>query len=151
MENKAPDKIKEKLLKLKALAEQGYEGEARSAQKALENMLHKYGLTIKDLCTDTLEWRWIKIGSSKELKTLFLQCYFQALNTSRISYNECRSEIRIELTAAQYADLMSLFEFHSAQFKKERKRLLKNLTEAYIQKHEIWSDSDSSDENMEKP
>ena len=42
MENKAPDKIKEKLFKLKALAEQGYEGEARSAQKALENLTKAY-------------------------------------------------------------------------------------------------------------
>ena len=40
---------------------------------------------------------------------------------------------------------MSLFEFHSSQFKKERSKLLKNLTSAYIQKHEIWGQSDDKD------
>ena len=142
--------------KIKALAEQGYEGEAGSAQKALENMPHKHGLTIEDLCTDTPEWRWIKIGSNKEL---FSQCYSQVLNTSTIRYSKYRSNINVELTAAQYADLISLFEFHSDQlkkefkkeFKKERKRLLENFTDSYIQRHEIWGDSDSSDENTEKP
>lgn len=44
--NKVPDKIKDKLLKLKNLAEQGYKGEAIAAKRALEEMLNKYGLTL---------------------------------------------------------------------------------------------------------
>ena len=40
--NKVPDKIKDKLLKLKNLAEQGYKGEAIAAKRALEEMLNKY-------------------------------------------------------------------------------------------------------------
>lgn len=140
-----PDKIKDRLQKLKILAEQGYKGEALAARRAFENMLEKYGLTIKDLCDAKAEWRWIKVGSDKELKKILHQCHFQVIDKSNSTYKEYKDEIGFELTPAQYADLMSLFEFHSSQFKKERSKLLKNLTSAYIQKHEIWGQSDDED------
>jgi hypothetical protein len=144
--------IKDKLLKLKNLAERGYQGEAIAAQKALKNMLEKYGLTLDDICDDKLEWRWIKTGRSKDVKKIFFQCFFQITDKSNCKYKEAKkySEIGFELTSAQYADLMSLFEFHSKQFKRERDKLLKNLCQAYIHKHEIWHKTDIPDDE-EKP
>lgn len=144
-----PDKIIDRLQKLKILAEQGYKGEALAARRALEQMLEKYGLTIDDLCDVKVEWRWIKIGSDKELKRILHQCHFQVIDKSNSTYKEYKGEIGFELTSAQYADLMSLFEFHAVQFKKERAKILKNLTQAYIHKHEIWGLSD--DECNEQP
>lgn len=145
-----PDKIKDRLLKLKALAENGYKGEALAARRALERMLHKYGLTIDDLCDTKAEWRWIKVGSDKAIRTLLHQCHFQITSSEKTTYKEYKGEIGFELTPSQYADLMSLFDFHKAQFKKERAKLLSNLTRAYVQKHEIWglSDSDDGDEAL---
>lgn len=147
-----PDKIKDRLLKLKRLAEQGYKGEALAARRALENMLKKYGLTIDDLCDAKVEWRWIKAGSNKELKKILHQCHFQVIDKLNSTYKEYKGEIGFELTPAQYADLMSLFEFHATQFKKERAKILKNLTQAYIKKHEIWgvSDDECSDQPKKK-
>ncbi|MEG0108331.1 MAG: hypothetical protein RR705_05715 [Lachnospiraceae bacterium] len=147
-----PDKIKDRLLKLKRLAEQGYKGEALAARRALEAMLEKYGFTIDDLCDEKQEWRWIKVGSNRELKSILHQCHFQVVDGCETIYKEYKGEIAFKLTPAQYADLMSLFEFHSVQFKKERSRLLKNLVKAYVQKHEIWglSDKDDSTEKSQK-
>lgn len=119
--------IKDKLLKLKNLAERGCQGEAIAAQRALANMLNKYGLTLDDICDDKLDWYWIKTGRSKDVKDILFQCYFQVVDKCNGKYKEVKqySEIGFELTSAQYADLMSLFDFHSKQFKKERRKLLK--------------------------
>lgn len=150
------ESIKDKLLKLKNLAERGCQGEAIAAQRALENMLKKYGLTLGDICNDKLQWHWIKTGKGKDAKELLFQCFFQITDKSNCNYKEAKrySEIGFELTSAQYADLMSLFEFHYNQFKREREKLLKNLYKAYISKHEIWNKTDVPDEdkpNKRKP
>lgn len=144
--------IKDKLLKLKNLAERGCQGEAIAAQRALANMLNKYGLTLDDIYDDKLDWYWIKTGRSKDVKDILFQCYFQVVDKCNGKYKEVKqySEIGFELTSAQYADLMSLFDFHSKQFKKERRKLLKNLCRAYISKHEIWNKTDEPDDE-EKP
>lgn len=151
MKDKLPEKIKERLLKLKSLAERGYKGEALAAQRALSDLLKKYDLTIEDLCDDKLEWRWIKVGRGKDFKSILFQCYYQVVDTPKATYKEVKGigEIGLELTNAQYADLMSLFDFHKRQFKKERDKILKNLCRAYINKHEIWNQTDSEDESEE--
>jgi hypothetical protein len=149
MKDQLPEKIKEKLLKLQSLAERGYKGEALAAQRALENLLEKYGLTLDDICDDKMEWRWIKAGRGKDLKNILFQCYFQIADSHKSTYKEYKNEIAFELTNAQYADLMSLFDFHKNQFKKERDKILKNLCRAYISKHEIWNKTDREDEGKE--
>lgn len=148
-DSQLPEKIKEKLLKLQSLAERGYKGEALAAQRALSNLLMKYNLTIEDLCDDKLEWRWIKVGRGKDYKTILFQCYYQVVDKTEATYKEPKGlgEIGFELTNAQYADLMSLFDFHKNQFKKERDKILKNLCRAYISKHEIWNKTDSEDDD----
>ncbi|UYI72842.1 MAG: hypothetical protein OGM07_15265 [Bacteroides xylanisolvens] len=148
--NKVPDKIRDKLLKLKNLAEQGYKGEAIAAKRALEEMLNKYGLTLESLFDEEVEWRWIKVGRDKYLKEILHQCHFQIIDSGRYTYKEYDSQIGFKLTASQYADLMSLFEFHSSQFKKEREKIMGSLVSAYVQKHGIWGHSDNKNEEESK-
>ena len=45
---------------------------------------------------------------------------------------------------------MSLFEFHSSQFKKEREKIMGSLVIAYVQKHGIWGHSDNKNEEESK-
>jgi hypothetical protein len=143
--------IKDRILKIKNLAESGCQGEAIAAQRALERLLEKYDLSLDDICDDRPEWRWIKTGRSKDVKEILFQCFFQITDKSDCKYRELKQygEIGFELTSAQYADLMSLFEFHSKQFKIERDKLLKNLCKAYIHKHEIWHKTDTPDNDEE--
>lgn len=145
-----PDKIKDRLLKLKTLADKGYMGEALAARRALDSMLNKYGLSIDDLYDTKAKWRWIKVGSNKELRTILHQCHFQIIDSPNSTYKEYKGEIGFELTPSQYADLMSLFDFHKSQFKKERAKIISNLTKAYIQKHEIWGRSEYDDDDLPK-
>lgn len=132
------------------MAEQGYKGEALAARRTLEAMFEKYRLTIDDLCDKKREWRWIKVGYDRGLKDILHQCHFQIIDSPQTAYKEHKGEIAFELTPAQYADLMSLFEFHSKQFKREKSKLLKSLVDAYIQKHKIWNLTES-DDLAEKP
>lgn len=147
MEGSTPDKIKDKLLKLSRLAEQGYKGEAIAAKRALAKMLDKYGLTIEDLLDEKPEWRWIRVGRNKNLKKLLLQCHFKIINKGTARYKSHDTEIAFELTNSQYADLMSLYDFHSRQFKLEYKKIQDSIVPAYIQKHKIWNDPETDEEN----
>lgn len=146
---KIPDKVKDRLIKLKNLAEQGYKGEAIAAKRALEEMLNKYGMTIEDLLNEKPEWRWIKVGRDKHLKKILHQCHFQVIDKSKSTYKEYDTSIAYELTSSQYADLMSLYEFHVAQFNIERKKIVDNIADAYIQKHEIWNKTTCECEDCE--
>ena len=91
--NKVPDKIRDKLLKLKNLAEQGYKGEAIAAKRALEEMPNKYGLTLESLFDEEVEWRWIKVGRDKYLNEILHQCHFQIIDSGRYTYKEYDSQI----------------------------------------------------------
>ena len=51
-----------------------------------------------------------------------------------------RSQIAVEMTALQYAELASLFEWHKANFNKDLEDMKKNILLAYCRKHHLYSD-----------
>ena len=53
MSDKIPESIRGTILKIKALAEKGAEGEKDAAKRMLKRWMHKYNLSIEDLFEET--------------------------------------------------------------------------------------------------
>lgn len=139
--------IKSKILKLHELALRGEHEEAKNAQRHLDNMLSKYNLSLDRILAEknNKKLRCFIIGSFYD--KLFFQCVFQVLDISKLSYKESKKgHYYIEMTELEYAELISLFEWHKQNYKKEYDKIIKSFTSAYIQKHEIWNKTDLTDE-----
>ncbi|MCM1079106.1 MAG: DUF2786 domain-containing protein [Bacteroidales bacterium] len=147
------ESIKSKLRKLNALAQGGEEGEAKNAQYLLDKLCAEYGVTLDEILDqESKKWYTFNVGARNVLKTLFMQCYFKVTNKSEISYNQYgKASIEVELTAYEYAEIKSLFDWHKANFQKDVDNMLKTLVEAYCSKHALYSDRswhDGKDEDL---
>jgi hypothetical protein len=132
--------IKEKLRKIKALADKGIDGEARSAQYQFERLLSKYNLTIEDIFDNTLKERKFKVGKSEErifIHTLATNIGDRYKNV--FIYKGKPSEKYIELTDQEYIDFEQQFSFHRKQLKKELKKSNNELFNAYCFKHRLYN------------
>ena len=63
---------------------------------------------------------------------------------------ESRSEISLELTQVDYAELKGLYEWHKENFEKELEDIKKTIIHAYCQKHRLYPGSPSETSN-DKP
>lgn len=144
------ESIKQKLLKLQALAERGYKGEAYAAQQAIERICQQYNIRLDDILdAQAKRWYTFETGRSKAMQTLFIQCYAKVMNVGSMSYRQIgRNRIGIELTALQYAELSNMFEWHKDNFAQELEDMKQTFLEAYISKHNIYRDT--GDDNTEE-
>ena len=139
--------IKSKILKLHELALRGEHEEAKNAQRHLDNMLSKYNLSLDRILAENNNKKSRCFIIRSFYDKLFFQCVFQVLDISKFSYKELKKgHYYIEMTDLEYAELISLFEWHKQNYKKEYDKMIKSFTSAYIQKHEIWNKTDSTDE-----
>ena len=141
------ESIKNKLKKLLALAEQGVQGEAENARRLLEKLCREYGVSMDELLDENqVKYHFFEVGRNKVYLDLFAQCYYKVANTDRLSYKQIsRSQIAVEMTAIQYAEMASLFAWHKANFDNDLKEMKRNILIAYCRKHHLYSDVDSSD------
>ena len=136
------ENIKEKLKKLLALAERGDGGEAENARRLLEELSNKYGVSIEDLLDENqVEYHFFEIGRNKIYLDLFSQCYYKVTGTDSLSYKQIsRSQIAVKMTAMQYAEMVSLFAWHKANFDNDLEEMKKNILLAYCRKHRLYCD-----------
>ena len=142
------ESVKVKLKKLLALAERGVQGEAVNARRLLEKLCKEYGISIEELLDENKkELHIFDVGKDKTYKDLFSQCYFSIVNENSMSYKSVsRSKIAIELTEMQYAELVSLYEWHKANFIKDLEDFKENILLAYCRKHSLYSKKESDDD-----
>ena len=148
--NESYESIRNKLKKLLALAEQGMQGEAENARRLLEKLCKEYGVSMEELLDENrVEYHFFSVGRNKIYLNLFLQCFYKVTNTDRLSYKQIsRSQIAVEMTALQYAELASLFEWHKANFDKDFEEMKNNILPAYCRKHHLYGNV-NHDNNME--
>ncbi len=148
--NEQYESIKGKLKKLLTLAERGVQGEAENARRLLEKLCKEYGISIDDILDENkVDYYIFDIGRNKMYENLFFHCYFKIANINRIAYKKVsRTSVAVEMTAMQYAELVSLFEWHKANFIKDLEDVKNNLLLAYCRKHHLYSDVES-DNNRE--
>lgn len=120
------ESIKNKLKKLLALAERGMQG---------ENQVKFYRFDI---------------GRNAIYKGLFTQCFCKVAQKGSLSYRQIsRSQIEVEMTALQYAEIVSLFEWHKDNFNKDLEDIKQNILLAYCRKHHLYSDEVKPDNDRE--
>lgn len=136
------ESIKNKLKKLLALSEQGVQGEAGNARRLLEKLCKEHGVSIEELMDENqVKPYQFDIGRDSFYKALFVQCYCKVTKKRFLEYHrESRSRISAEMTALQYAELVSLFEWHKANFNKDLEDMKRNILLAYCRKHRLHSD-----------
>ena len=52
------------------------------------------------------------------------------------------------MTELEYAEVISLFEWHKQNYKREYNIMIKSFFTAYIQKHKIWRKTEPTDEEL---
>lgn len=136
------ESIKNKLKKLLALAERGVNGEAYNARRLLEKLCKEYGVSIGELLDENqMKFYRFDIGMNALYKNLFTQCFCKVAQNNSLEYRQVsRSKIEVKMTAIQYAEIVSLFEWHKSNFNKDLEDMKKNILLAYCQKHHLYSD-----------
>lgn len=135
------ESIKAKLLKIQTLADKGCDGEAKAAKLLVDALCKKYGVSIDEiLCQETIKTYHFIIGRNKVMRQLFIQCHGKVTNKHKLEYIKYSSaEIGVKLTPLQFAELSNLFDWHKQNLKKEIDNQLDMLLEAYIGKHDLFS------------
>lgn len=129
-----------KLKKLMALADKGVAGEAKNARHLLEKLCNQYDINIEELLDiDTKHSYTFEIGKAKDMMQLFFLCLDKVADIEGMKYIQpTRSSICIEVTAMQRAELLSLFNWHKANYLHELEEIKENFMSAYIDKHNLY-------------
>lgn len=146
------ESLKSRLIKMSRLAESGDTNEARCARFQIERICLQYDISIDEILQEEQEKKWyeFEVGRAKVMLSLFAQCYMAVTGNRRMDYRQIKrsSKIQINLTAFEYAELKSMFDWHQSNYKAEQKKLEDTLFQAYIHKHSLFgnrSDEDSDD------
>lgn len=148
-DNPSFESIKSKLLKLQALVEKGYKGEAETAKRMLDRLCKQYGVSLDDILDTEKTNRYrFNIGRSKIFLDLFMQCYANVTGQGELKYVQAtNSDILVWLTAYQFAEISNMFFWHKENLKKDLKNTERIVFEAYVQKHRIFRDRSNDPEN----
>lgn len=152
------NRIKERLLKMYALATKGVDGERDAAQRLLDENLKKYGLTIDDLIEsdDKKEMYWF-VAKDTYQRSLLTQLYgvfiCKSQHIKTYGSNQKKYAVGMMLSKVEYAELQMMYDFYLDIWKKELNRQKEVLFLAFISKHGIalqGSDaSEMTDEEIE--
>ena len=144
--SKEYESLQAKLKKLLALAEQGVGGEAVNARRLLEKLCEQHGISVEELLERETKHRYtFEIGRAKEMKQLFIRCLEKVVDIEGMTYTQpTRSSIRIEVTALQRAEILSLFNWHKSNYMQELEVFNRNFFSAYIGKHNLYCKIDSN-------
>lgn len=139
MNTVAPESIRDKLIKIQALAASGVDGERESARALLATLCRKHGITLESLVNAEKQWRRFTV--SKANHKLFVQCACFVLRVNAIQFRRVGSLLVMECTATDHIDLKACFAYYRKLLKKDAE----DFYIAFISKHRIFSGIDSGD------
>lgn len=138
-----PLPILERLKKIQALAESGIEGERANANKLLNELLLKHGITLQDLAHGEAQWCRFVCAGRLEIE-LLTHVVLKVCQTRDVVNAKDKKSSRVrwfKLTAAQCADVTDAFE----HYKREFKTCVDDTLVALIHRHNLFA-QDKSDE-----
>ena len=144
------DRLKSKLLKLYELAKKGVDGEKINAELLLNKMLQKHNLTIENIIQEKPKERGYKYTTSLN-KTLLVQIIFNVTKRSEIYGVRKSREVFSSVTDYEHIQILELLDFHLDNFNLEKKQLLNDFINAYVQKHKLYRDLPDSELKEDKP
>ena len=115
------DKIKQTIAKVKALAEQGFEGERESAKFLLDKLLKKHNITLDDIENLEVKRREIKYTKKiQESSMILAQCIFSVAGKVEIhAVNKKYLQI-VELNDEDYIEVILKYKYYIELFKKQK-------------------------------
>ena len=140
--------IHDRLIKLKQLAEQGYQYEAEAAHNKLKQLCDKYNIQIEELSQAETHQFQFHYKNQNEFQ-LFFQIYanfFQIEDeTISLSHNPSHKYFAINLTNLQYIEFNEFWQFYRKKFKRDYRKKLRELKNyflsAWIQKQQLTVES----------
>lgn len=154
MSNKERESIIERLLKIKALAEQGVGGERSAAECLLNSLMEQYGISPEDLDSDVAEYHLACIGEQRIDWRLFSQvvhklhegCLGEVMIADlrktpaglRKSWEKAgigpkNFNVALHCTKAEFVEAMSTFEIYQEDMHRQEN----NFFYAYLDKNNL--------------
>lgn len=138
------ERIKELLLKLKSLSEQGNGGEKENATDMLNKALKKHGLTLEDLEKEEKEGRTFKIKDRGDSSIILAQCIWDVVPNAEIKQNTKKLEMYCYLNASDFVEVSEKYKHYYNIWLKEKKEFLT----AYILRNKIGLSESSGESNL---
>ena len=126
------ERILQTLRKLSALRNSPHSGERAAAQKRIDEVCAKYGISPDEIEAQEVAWTSFSFKTTWE-KELILCCASMILNARALSYGIRNKKISLELSLSQKIDLDSCF----SHYRKEWETLQEEVFRAFINRHQI--------------
>jgi len=136
-------KVQGKLRKLQALAERGVGGEKINAQRMLEKLLARHGLTLEDLADERRETRWFPAPTKFDVR-LAAQILAKVCNTNDPGVYSSKSrpkQVGVDVTPAEAIE----FELHYDTLRRALSEHFKDAFSAFIQANRLFSNLPSDE------
>lgn len=147
------DRIKQRLIKILTLSRRGVGGEKDNAERMLNNLLKKHGLTLEDLVDeDVKNITWFRCKNKVE-RTLLSQCCLKVIDSWDKNFwgsKSRKNQIGIQVTKAQEIELGLTFDAHRRAFNKELEKHVERLVSAYVQRNQLFSSTPSNESEAGK-
>ena len=145
------ERLLEKLIKVKALADRGEGGERESAERTLAAMMERYGITEADLEDNQVSTHWIRYKTVWEEKLLHQLAYMylgagHSFGCVGTYTGRSRKKVGIDCTPAQYIEIEADFTFYSAAMEEE----MGLFYSAFLQKNRLFPPPELARENTEE-
>lgn len=155
--------IIDRIMKVKALADRGTDGERAAAQRLLEELMEKYHIDEADIDIDKKETYIIDAGDPI-FKELFQQMYLVKFGRDRdiwniekmpkkdkkliseLGYGDKNANLAIECTKAEFLEINTLFEIYRNDLKEQ----LETFMYAYFHKNDLLAPADPNHDSTEE-
>jgi hypothetical protein len=117
------EQMSEKMKGLKALAERGVAGEKEAAQKMLDKLMEKYGISENDIAEEAVELAWFRYQSELE-ERLIMQIIYMVLGDCDMYRERGKGNRKLKVlgaycNAAERLEIELNFDFFSKALKEE--------------------------------
>ena len=146
--------IIQRIMKVKALADRGTDGERDAAEKLLKELMEKYGITDEDIASEKVDFYMIHTGKDDMYRCLFSQIFHLRFGAKKKLYNLMKvtkkdkkvlsdagfgdkdADLGFDCTKSEFVELKALFEIYKADFDKN----LEIFKYAYFKKNDLLCD-----------
>lgn len=137
-----PEKIRELIKKVKALADKGVGGESLSAKEKLKILCDKYNIDEKELEIEEQK-EYFFILRDKNERDLLTNIVCMVLDVPVTKWKERNSCVKILLTSSQYDDINNAFSYYQTMYDDYKRYIIQGIiarnTVCYIPKQQTYT------------